>query len=446
MAATKPEKVAVIGFGVTGQAAVRYLLSRGSLPVVVDTRAQPPTELPCEVETYFSQQSWPNIDVSTAILSPGLAMDSCLVTGAKRAGVTLESDIDIFFRSVHTPVIAITGTNGKSTVTSWVAHCLNAAGVVGKAGGNLGEAALDLLQQPAQVYVLELSSFQLERSRSHPFAVATVLNVSEDHVDQHLNMQHYIAAKQRIYARAKRCVINRLDDNSTGVTDQSLSISFGLDRPDRPDAWGIISDGTRRFIGQGDRRLLDVDELKLHGLHNQENALATAAIASQFMPFEQIATGLKSFTGLAHRFEVVAKHDGVTYVNDSKATNVGATAAALQGFQQERSVVLIVGGDAKGADVSVLADVASSRVKAFIALGRDAPAFARLAENVGSPCVMVDSLSDAVTTSKKYAVSGNTVLLSPACASLDMFANYADRGDQFRTAVAALVKESEVRS
>ncbi|MEQ8693591.1 MAG: UDP-N-acetylmuramoyl-L-alanine--D-glutamate ligase [Pseudomonadales bacterium] len=435
-----PQKTAVVGFGVTGQAAARFVSATGGTPVIIDTRPQPQVELPAGAQCFFEQRSWPDIQVAEGILSPGLSLDSCLVRGARAAGVKLISDIDVFFRHVEAPVVGITGTNGKSTVTSWVAHCLGRAGLNAPAGANLGEASLDLALQAADVYVLELSSFQLERSQHHNFRVATVLNVSSDHLDQHGDMAAYAAAKQRITRAAEIVVVNRDDAASAPPEHSGRLVSFGTQPPVGDDDWGIVVDDDIRYLYRGAERVLAVSDLSLSGEHNVDNALATAAIASQFISLELIALGLNSFSGLPHRFEQVATHAGVTYINDSKATNVGATVAALSGFERDGRVILLAGGDAKGADLGELQDALRGRIKCIVALGKDAPAFVQLAADLGLPCERVDSLQQAVARAVNTATEGDTVLLSPACASLDMFANYMQRGLEFRDAVLAHIE------
>ena len=440
MSRREPDRVAVIGYGVTGQAAVRYLVAQGIKPIVIDTRTRPNVSVPNQCECYFEQQSWPEVTVSEAILSPGLAMNSCLVRGARAAGVRLVSDIDWFFRNVSVPVLGITGTNGKSTVTSWATHCLNQSKLRALAGGNLGEAALDLLSQEADVYVLELSSFQLERSDLHAYATACLLNVSADHLDLHEDMQDYVKAKQRIAERALKLVFNRQDPLTQPAARDAKAISFGLDQAPDKESWGLIEDAGDRYLSRGSRRLLNVADLPLAGEHNVQNALATAALVDQFVDDSALVVGLKTFTGLPHRFEQVAVHNGVSYINDSKATNVGATAAALMGFSANQRIVLVAGGDAKGADLNELVEVLQARVHTLVVLGRDAPKFEDLAQQLDLPCWRVTGMQQAVDRAQAEALPGDTVLLSPACSSLDMFSNYIERGEQFCEAVHHAIK------
>ena len=437
--AVAQEKIAVLGYGVTGQAAARYLVGQNKVPVIVDTRPQPGIEMPANAECFFEQTQWPEVSVSKAILSPGLALDSCLVQGATRAGVTLVSDIDVFFQAVARPVIGVTGTNGKSTVTSWVAHCLNEAGIRAVAGGNLGEAALDLLQYSAEVYVLELSSFQLERSQQHPFKVATILNISEDHLDQHQSMQGYIAAKLKICEQAEVVVVNASDPTASSKTD-ARRIGFDLAPPTLENPWGVVGEGAARCIVFGNETVVSTNDLALPGEHNVANALATAAIAQNFIDLASISRGLKNFQGLVHRYVLVSEQGGVKFINDSKATNPGATVAALSGLPLDNNVILIVGGDAKGADLSPLTGVLEHRVKALVTLGRDGPAFQALADRLSLWQIRVESLAEAVAVAMEKALPGDIVLLSPACASLDMFSSYTERGELFESLVKQVLE------
>ena len=419
----------------TGRSAVRHLLAHGVTPVIIDTRPEP-SDFPSELrslECHWQTEGWPDIAVERAILSPGLSMDSCLVTAARAAGVTLLSDIDEFFEHVRSPVIGITGTNGKSTVTSLVGHILRQAGITVAVGGNLGEAALDLLDPQVDVYVLELSSFQLQRSRVHEFAAATVLNISADHLDLHGTMDDYVAAKKRIYERSRLVVYNR-DDDATWATGSCRSIGVGLNAPDLQQEWGLVNAGGETWIACGTQRLCRTSELPLGGKHNILNTMfACALVQDRVEPARAMRLAL-SFRGLAHRFELVRRRDGVDYVNDSKATNVGATQAALAGFTTE-NVVLIGGGDAKGADLAELEPYLKGRVRQLVAIGRDGEQLAGVAESAGIAVCVAQSMREAVDVAARVAEPGDTVLLSPACASLDMYENYQARGDEFRDAV-----------
>lgn len=430
-------QIGIIGYGVTGRSAARFCQRQGYAVTVLDTRPAPTDFKPLDdVQYFFDTQVWPTTPPKQAVLSPGLKMDSCIVTNSLDAGVELISDVDMFFSHVNAPVIGITGTNGKSTVTSLVGEILNAAGLTAAAGGNLGTPALDLLADDVALYVLELSSFQLERSRQQPFAAAAILNLSEDHLDQHGDLTRYVAAKQRIYAQADWLVYNRQDALTRPEAGQN-AVSFGLDDP--PEGhWGLLAGGADEWLVRGDTKIMKAAELSLAGKHNVMNVLAASALVEPWVAAEDLPGCMQHFRGLAHRYEQVAIVAGVTYVNDSKATNVGATLAALSGLPQDNNVVLIAGGDAKGADLTALASGMQGRVKQVVALGRDADEVARVCGLADVPVSYATSMEDAVEQAARLAESGNLVLLSPACASLDMFSNYAERGERFAAAVGRL--------
>ena len=432
-----PQRAAILGFGVTGESVLRYLLAQGIEAVVLDTRPPRQTGF-AQTEFLWETQRWPGLAVDFAAVSPGLAMDHCLVAGAAASGVRLVSDIDLFFAAVQAPVIGVTGTNGKSTVTALAGHMLNHAGVPCGVGGNLGTAALDLLDDRHQCYVLELSSFQLERSKEQTFDAAVVLNVTEDHLDKHGDMQHYVQAKQRIYTNAARCVFNRMDP-LTAPARPDGACSFGLDAPPTDVDWGVAQDleGSRVLV-RGADTLCAAADLPLSGAHNELNVLAACALVDAHLDFDQMRAGLVSFKGLPHRFEVVGQLDDVVYVNDSKATNLGATMAALAGMRCADQVILIAGGDAKGVDLAPLAEVFKGRVRHVLTIGRDGPQIAAVAAACGIACRACMSLEEAVVVGRSLAKAGDTVLLSPACASLDMFDNYMQRGECFAQAVAQL--------
>ncbi|XOV84316.1 MAG: UDP-N-acetylmuramoyl-L-alanine--D-glutamate ligase [bacterium] len=433
--------VAVLGYGVTGESVVRFLTDRNIEVFVYDTRAPRDVDS-CPVPIHWQTTHWPagsaqDRPVDCAIVSPGLDMDACLLRSARDAGVALYSDIDLFFAAVDAPVIGVTGTNGKSTVTSLVGHLINTVGHSCGVGGNLGVAALDIIDSRHECYVLELSSFQLERSLLHPFAASTVLNLSEDHLDKHADMQAYARSKHRIYANSQVCVFNRADE-LTHPRAATRLMSFGLDEPPGPDDWGIRVCADERFIARGEALICPVSQLPLAGAHNEQNVLAACALTQGWVEPARLAQALASFRGLAHRFEKVAVVNGVTYINDSKATNLGATMAALVGMSSDKQVVLVAGGDAKGVDLAPLSVLLESRVRHLVALGQDGPQLLKLAQTVGVAGDLVSSMDEAVQLCHGVARPGETVLLSPACASLDMFASYVDRGEQFVRAVRRL--------
>ena len=441
------ERAAILGFGVTGESVLRHLLARGVDVVVLDTRPPRPTDFD-GVRFIWECTRWPELTVDYAVVSPGLSLEHCLVAGAADKHVVLRSDIDLFFDAVAAPVIGVTGTNGKSTVTSLAGQLLNHAGVSCGVGGNLGVAALDLLDPQHACYVLELSSFQLERSAEQPFQAAAVLNLTEDHLDKHGDMQRYTEAKHRIFSRARRCVYNR-HDALTRPKLATAAVSFGLDVPPTPQDWGVLqgsgstpgTDAPRALV-HGEQVLCMAQELPLTGAHNELNVLAACALVDDYLSLAQMRDGLAAFSGLPHRFEVVGEVDGAVYINDSKATNLGATMAALSGMPCAQQVILIAGGDAKGVDLSPLAEALSGRVRQVLSIGTDGPAIGQVAVAAGVAHQACVTLSEAVSAARQLARPGDSVLLSPACASLDMFDNYMQRGEQFAAAVQMLQQDS----
>jgi UDP-N-acetylmuramoylalanine--D-glutamate ligase len=435
-------RTAIIGLGVTGFSCVRFLHGREEL-LVLDTRDAPPmlarlnTEFP-DVEAVCGAREHDFAGVDRIIVSPGVGLDHCLLAGVG-GSIPLESDIDLFCEAARAPIVAITGTNGKSTVTSLVGHLLTAAERRTAVGGNLGDAALDLLDPEAQAYVLELSSFQLERLRSHHFAAACILNVTADHLDRHGDLAGYAASKQRIYRDCALAVANRADPLTLPAGSVERLITFG---PDAPEAghWGIAESAGERFLARGRERLLECSALPVAGRHNEQNVLAACALIEDWqIPAATLTDGLISFRGLPHRCQRVAARRGVEFVNDSKATNVGATLAALEGFARPGAphIVLIAGGDGKGADFAPLKPAVADAVKLVVVLGQDAERLERTLAPV-VPCRMVKTMEEAVATAADAASEGDVVLLSPACASLDMYTNFAARGDHFARCVEAL--------
>ncbi len=433
-------RTAIIGLGITGYSCLRYLHGGDAL-VVLDSRAEPPmaerarAEYP-DVDFHFGVESFDFQDVQRAVVSPGVAMDGALVADARSRGLRLSSDIDLFCAAAAAPVIAITGTNGKSTVTALTGHLLASAGKDVGVGGNLGEPALELLSPTRDAYVLELSSFQLERMDDWAFAAATILNLSEDHLDRHGSLEDYAASKQRIYRSCALAVVNRHDARSTPQGEVPSQISFGLDEPEQR-GWGVRAGRLGVCDSGGFQALMETPEVPLPGRHNLLNILAACALAhSAGVGMQQLASGVRTFTGLSHRCEQVGEHAGVTFIDDSKATNVGATAAALEGLGEDlgKRLVVIAGGDGKGADFSFLRDSVHRFVKALVLMGRDA----QLIEDAlrgDVPVIRVENMREAVARAWAAAEPGDVVILSPACASMDMFENFADRGRQFAAAV-----------
>jgi UDP-N-acetylmuramoylalanine--D-glutamate ligase len=436
------QRTAIVGLGVTGLSCVKFLHGRDDL-LVLDTRAAPPLLARLEQEypdvavcCGVREHSFAGVD--RIVVSPGVSLESCLLAKA-RGRVPIVGDIDLFCDAANAPVIGITGTNGKSTVTSLVGHLLAVAGRISPVGGNLGDAALDILNPDADVYVLELSSFQLERMLPHHFEAATILNVSEDHLDRHGDMDGYVSSKRRIYRDCGLAVTSREDAATRPSNPVPDTVTFGADEPEGRN-WGVRVSGGQRWLAGNGELLLEAHHLPIAGSHNELNALAACALlANSGVAGELLAQGLLSFAGLPHRGQKVLQANGVTYVNDSKATNVGATLAALEGFgdRDERKLVLIAGGDGKGADFTALRAAVRRYVKAVVVFGRDAGKIEAALRDVVDVSEVAD-MAAAVVRAQRVSVAGDVVLLSPACASLDMYADFAARGDDFALRVREL--------
>lgn len=434
----------VVGLGATGRSVARFLRDRGLAFSVVDTRREPPglaqvrAELP-DVAIYAGDYP---ADLLTGaaelIVSPGIAMDDPLVNAALADGVAVVGDIDLFVREATAPVIGITGSNAKSTVTELVGQMARDAGLDVGVGGNLGTPALELLAPGRDLYVLELSSFQLERAGVLGLACAAVLNVSPDHLDRHGTMAAYHTAKHRIF-RGCRAAVSNPDDPLTVplVPADVRQFSWRMGEPDL-GGFGLREIDGVEYLCRGFEQLLPVSELALRGRHNVANALAALALgASAGLPLAGMCDTLRGYRGLPHRCELVAEVDSVRYVDDSKGTNVGATAAALEGLGGECDIVLVAGGQGKGADFSVLRDAVSARCKHLVLIGEDAALLEQALADC-APVTRASSMEEAVAEATRVAASGDCVLLSPACASFDMFSGYVERGERFAAAVRAL--------
>ncbi|MDO6524204.1 UDP-N-acetylmuramoyl-L-alanine--D-glutamate ligase [Motilimonas sp. 1_MG-2023] len=433
----KQQNVVILGLGITGLSCVHYCLKQGILPVVIDTRAQPPGQdkLPDNVTLHAGEipQSILN-QADLIVASPGIALASAALKEAAAAGVEIIGDIELFARAVKAPVIAITGSNGKSTVTSLVGEMALQAGVKVGVGGNIGVPALSLLEQDCDLYVLELSSFQLETTHSLQPCIATVLNVTEDHMDRYDSFDAYRQAKLTIYQGAQQVLINRDDPLTFPEKTSAQLVSFGTDAE---SDYGLRA--TERGLGltHCGEVLLYADELALSGLHNIANVLAALALVDAAGVDRQAALrAAKTYTGLAHRCEFIKEVNGVRWINDSKATNVGATLAAIDGLAPviQGKLHLIAGGDGKGGDFSPLKEAFEQQIASVVCFGQDKQQIASL----NSKCAVVDDLAEAVAYCAKVAQPADWVLLSPACASLDMFTNYMARGDAFRALVEEL--------
>jgi UDP-N-acetylmuramoylalanine--D-glutamate ligase len=446
MTDTRPQapRAVIVGLGRTGLSAAVYLRARGWRIAVTDTRAQPPglarlAELDPRIPVRLGALDATLLeDAQCVVASPGVPLADPFFGEARRRGLTVVGDIELFARAADAPVVGITGTNGKSTVTTLVGRMAARAGLAVRVGGNLGEPALDLLEPAAsrtELYVLELSSFQLEATESLALAAATVLNVTADHLDRYPSIAEYAAAKARIFARCDTAVIN-LDDPLVVAMPHAGQrvLSFSLRASIGADYAVTLADGgalTRRG-----EPLLALSALKIKGMHNAANALAALALGEALgLPLPLMCAELTEFPGLPHRSQWVADVSGVTYVDDSKGTNVGATIAAVAGMAGP--LVMIAGGDGKQQDFAPLAAAFRGKVRHVVLIGRDAPALAQALEGV---CALTRcaSLPEAVRSAARIARPGDTVLLSPACASLDMFRDYAHRGAVFAEAVKEL--------
>ncbi|MET0279587.1 MAG: UDP-N-acetylmuramoyl-L-alanine--D-glutamate ligase [Steroidobacteraceae bacterium] len=436
-------RAVVAGLGKTGQSVVRHLLARGWQVAVTDTRPEPPGLASLLKEAPGIQVVTGRLDpqllqqADCVVASPGLPQDDPFFEAARARGLPVIGDIELFARSGARPVVGITGTNGKSTVTTMVARMAEQGGVTTRAGGNLAPPALELLEGgPAQLYVLELSSYQLESTYSLELAAATVLNVTPDHMDRYADMAAYAAAKARIFERCATAVIN-LDDPLVAAMPRrdQQTLSFSLLADSGAD-YCLVTHGSRDWLTHRGERLLAMDELRVVGSHNAANALAALALGDALgLARAPMLAALRDFPGLPHRAAFVADVAGVRYVNDSKGTNVGATLAAVAGFRGP--LLVIAGGDGKGQDFSPLRGAFAGKVRRVLLIGRDAP---QLEAALAGACdtERCASLEAAVIAASRHARTGDTVLLSPACASLDMFRDYAHRGVVFADAVARL--------
>ena len=436
----------VVGLGKSGMSLVRFLAQQGVRFAVVDTRANPP-------ELATLQRDFPEIEVrcgdldadflcraSELLISPGVALATPAIRTAIAQGVKISGDIDLFARHAKAPIIAITGSNAKSTVTTLVGEMAKAAGKKVAVGGNLGTPALELLADDVELYVLELSSFQLETTEQLNAEVATCLNISEDHMDRYADLSAYHLAKHRIFRGARQVVINADDALSRPLIGEQVPCwTFGLGKPDFK-RFGLLEQDGAKHLGFQFDALLPVSALKVRGAHNQANALAALALGHAVgLPMAAMLLALQAFTGLAHRCQWLRELHGVSYYDDSKATNVGAALAAINGLGADISgkLLLIAGGDGKGADFASMQQPVKRFCRAVILLGRDADRLAQaLADTV--PQIRVQSLEEAVQQAAQLAQPGDAVLLSPACASLDMFKNFEQRGQVFAQAVGGL--------
>lgn len=432
--------VLVVGCGLSGVSAARFAAACGARVRVVDTRDEPPGAdalyRDCPQASLIVGEFNPAVleGMTHIVVSPGVDLREPLIDAARERGLEIIGDIEWFARVVNAPVIAITGSNGKSTVTAWVGEIARAAGLNVAIGGNFGTPALDMLDDNVELYVLELSSFQLELTESLAARAATVLNVSADHIDRHGDIEHYAALKARIFHGVETAVVN-LDDARVAAmsTGDARVLRFG--QASSAD-YRLLEQNDETALARGEQPWLGCDALRLAGRHNQSNALAAWALAEAAGIDEAaIRDGLCSFAGLPHRCQTVAEIHGVRWINDSKGTNLGALMASLAGMTTP--VVLLAGGQAKGADFTPLGPLAADKTRAVIVFGQDREKIAVAVTN-HAPVHRVETLREAVAEAANIAERGDTVLFSPGCASFDQFDNYIHRGESFVAAVQEL--------
>ncbi|PJG82999.1 UDP-N-acetylmuramoyl-L-alanine--D-glutamate ligase [Caviibacterium pharyngocola] len=421
--------ICVIGLGKTGLSCVDFLTAQGANVRVIDTRAKPAgaelLDKNIPLHTGGLNQQW-LLESEMIVISPGLAVKTPEIQTALQAGVEVVGDIELFCRAANKPIIAITGSNGKSTVTTLVTEMAKAAGIKVGMGGNIGIPALSLLEQDYDLYVLELSSFQLETTYSLKAAAATVLNVTEDHMNRYVDLEDYRQAKLKIYQNSRVAVVNAEDPltREDGKQSAQQQVSFG---EHNADYW-LKTENGQQFLMWRDEVILPCAEVKLSGRHNYMNALASIALAQAVgVNLDGIRTALREFGGLDHRFQLAHFSNGVRWINDSKATNVGSTVAALTGLHLEGNLYLLLGGDGKGADFSELQKLIDKPNFYCYCFGQDGAALAALS----AQSHLFDTMEQAIESLRPLLKSGDMVLLSPACASLDQFASFEKRGEEF---------------
>jgi len=437
---------AIVGMGATGLSAARFLSSIGKSFVFADSRSEPP-RLSEVREQYpdvslmlgpFAEDLLLGFD--RVVVSPGVSLEEPALVAARERGVKLIGDVELFLEQAAAPVIVITGSNGKSTVTTLLGKMAEACELSVGVGGNLGTPMLDLLDKRHQLYVIELSSFQLELVTDTQGAIAGLLNISPDHMDRYAGLQQYHAAKHRIFLGASRVINNRQDPLTNPLLSTSVKqSSFGLNKPDL-GSFGLIDDQGQQWLACGLQQLMPVSEVAIKGTHNIANALAALALGQAAgLEMSAMLETLKTYSGLPHRCEHIATIDNVMYIDDSKGTNVGATIAALNGFGDSAAakLILIAGGQGKEQDFSKLQKPVKQFVKQAALFGEDAALIAAALQGT-TQVELCDSLEDAVAKAHANAESGDIVLLSPACASFDMFSGFEQRGRCFQNAVKAV--------
>ncbi|HLB56135.1 MAG TPA: UDP-N-acetylmuramoyl-L-alanine--D-glutamate ligase [Coxiellaceae bacterium] len=426
----------IIGLGATGFSCVQYLASKNIPVIVVDTRENPPKLAECKkqfpkIEIYlgkFQEKIFEKANV--IVVSPGISLEEPCIKKCIEKNIPVIGDVEIFARDAKAPIIAITGSNGKTTLTTLMGELIKNAGHKTIVCGNIGLPVLEALQRPIpDYYVIELSSFQLDTTYSLKAKVAVVINVSADHMDRYKTFDDYLHSKQRIYKNCEYAVVNADEpDIWKKLIFKNLPVSFTLKKP-KQNEWGIVDDN----LMFGDKKIIAISDLMLQERHNNQNFLVALAMGSTLkLPIENMLQTLKHFSGLPHRCQLVKKINGVAYYNDSKATNVGAAIAAIDSMSQHIAgrIILLAGGDSKGVDLTPLQNPVKKSVAHVILFGKDADLLQNTLATY-TKISRVNNLREAIATAKKIAQSGDIVLLSPACSSLDQYENYAARGNEF---------------
>lgn len=438
----------VLGAGETGYSVIRYLFARGLQIRVMDTRLAPPMakriaknfpQVECRFGTFDEGILQ---DSALIVLSPGINLHQPDLQAARQAGSHITGDVELFVQENTKPIIAITGSNGKSTVTTLAGKMCQAGGLKTLIAGNIGSPVLNALTDKVSydVAVIELSSFQLETTGRLGARAAAILNISADHMDRYDSIGSYVLAKTAILRGAKQVVLPLYDEMLNQVMSTDNVLSFALDEPNNDSQFGVSRIVNRQWLVKGNQRLIKRDDIPLTGLHNVKNVLAAFALVDFLqLPLASKVAAVREFTGLPHRMETIAVHDGITWINDSKATNIGATLSALSSLNK-KEVIWIAGGQGKGADFTEMSKAIGSNIKMLVVLGKDAQLIEKALQGK-LEIKHVANMSEAVKCAGQHAGENSIVLLSPACASFDMYRNYAYRGVDFTNLVRAWIRK-----